>query len=206
MIRRKGLFILFEGIDGSGKSTQCDMLYSYADTKGIDCVKLYEPTGGEWGIKIRKMLSMGNPPPIDKQINLFIRDRADDVSMNIKPALDTGKTIIMDRYFYSNAAYQGCDKIPPEEIIRKNMELNFPIPDRVYFLDIDPERAIDRIKKRSTPDEMEIFEKLSFQQQVRKNFYSIIDDKFMVINGDDDPEKIFTKIADDFSALLKERL
>ena len=206
MIRRRGRFILFEGIDGSGKSTQCDMLYSYASAKGIDCIKLYEPTSGEWGIKIRKMLSMETPPPVDEQIDLFIRDRAEDVAQNIKPALDAGKTIIMDRYLYSNAAYQGCPEMPPEEIIRKNMELNFPIPDRVYFLDIDPERAIDRVKKRNTSGEMEIFEKLSFQQQVRKNFYSIIDEKFMVINGDDDPEKIFTKITEDFISILKERI
>ena len=206
MIRRRGRFILFEGIDGSGKSTQCDMLYSYAYAKGINCVKLYEPTRGEWGIKIRKMLSMDAPPPVEEQIDLFIRDRIEDVDQNIKPALDAGKTIIMDRYFYSNAAYQGCPEMPPEEIIRKNMDLNFPIPDRVYFLDIDPQTAIDRIKKRSTSGETELFEKLSFQQKVKKNYYSIIDEKFMTINGDDDPEKIFTKIADDFTMLLKERL
>lgn len=206
MMRRRGKFILFEGIDGSGKSTQCEMLYQYVLEKKLNCIKLSEPTTGEWGLKIRKMLSMDPPPPVEEQIDMFIKDRIEDVSKNIIPALSEGKIVIMDRYFYSNAAYQGSMKMPPEKIIQKNMELNFPVPDRVYFLDIDPESAIDRIKKRNTPSEMEIFEKLAFQKQVRKNFLSIINSKFMVINGENTKEKIFTSIVNDFISILEENL
>ena len=206
MMRKRGKFILFDGIDGSGKSTQCEMLYQYALQKHLNCIKLFEPTTGEWGLKIRKMLSMDTPPPVEEQINMFIKDRMEDVSKNINPALSEGKIIIMDRYFYSNAAYQGTSEMLPEKIIQKNIDLNFPIPDRIYFLDIDPEAGIERIKKRNTPDEMEIFEKLAFQQQVRENFLSIINSKFMVLNGENTREKIFTEIINDFTSVIGESL
>jgi len=200
----RGRFILFEGIDGAGKSTQCEMLYRFALEKDINCIKLFEPTEGEWGIKIRKMLSMEPPPPVEEQISMFIKDRIEDVLLNINPALESGKTIIMDRYFYSNAAYQGCAEMAPEEIIKRNTALNFPLPERVYFLDLDPEAAMDRIIKRSSSGKREIFEKVSFLQQVRKNFLSIRDERFMILDGSMDPEEIFPLIMKDFISLLKD--
>ena len=206
MMRKKSKFILFEGIDGSGKSTQSEMLYQYALQKNLNCIKLSEPTTGEWGLKIRKMLLMDKAPPVEEQIEMFIKDRMEDVLKNINPALSEGKIIIMDRYFYSNAAYQGTAEMPPEKIVQKNIDLNFPIPDRIYFLDIKPESGIDRIKKRNTPNEIEVFEKLAFQQQVRKNFMSIINDKFMILNGENTREKIFTEITNDFISIIGENL
>jgi dTMP kinase len=204
MNRNKGRFILFEGIDGSGKSTQCEMLYRFALGKKINSIKLSEPTGGEWGIKIRKMLSMEPPPPVEEQISMFIKDRVEDVLLNINPALERGKTIIMDRYFYSNAAYQGCAEMPPEEIIKRNMALNFPLPERVYFLDLDPETAMDRIIKRSSSGKREIFEKVSFLKQVRENFLSVMDERFLILDASMDPEEIFPLIIKDFISLLKD--
>ena len=96
--------------------------------------------------------------------------------------------------------------MPPEKIIQKNIDLNFPIPDRIYFLDINPEAGIERIKKRNVPNEIEVFEKLAFQQQVRKNFMSIINDKFMILNGENTREKIFTEITNDFISIIGESL
>lgn len=200
----KGKFILFEGIDGAGKSTQCDMLFAFALKRGINCIKLSEPTSGEWGTKIRKMLSMEPPPPVEEQINMFIKDRIEDVSLNINPALEAGKIIIMDRYFYSNAAYQGCAEMPPDEIIKRNMALNFPLPERVYFLDLDPESAMDRIVKRNSSGGREIFEKVSFLKQVRDNFLSISDEKFLILDGSKNAEDIFPVIMNDFISLIEE--
>jgi dTMP kinase len=109
----KNLFIVFEGIDGSGKSTQCDMLYEYIAGRGVNVKKLAEPTSGKWGTELRAMLKSSAPPPVETQIEMFIKDRIDDSEQNILPSLKSGATVVMDRYFYSNAAYQGVSGSPP---------------------------------------------------------------------------------------------
>jgi len=137
------MFIVFEGIDGSGKSTQCDLLYKYLLDNDVDAVRLLEPSNGEIGKKIRTILSGDIIPPVSKQVELFIKDRKDDVEKNILPALLDGKVVLMDRYYFSNAAYQGAQGIDPKTIIDKNLALDFPQPDIVYYLDIHPNAAME---------------------------------------------------------------
>ena len=194
-------FIVFEGIDGSGKSTQCDMLYRYIAGKGIDVKKLAEPTSGKWGTELRAMLKSSAPPPVETQIEMFIKDRIDDCKNNIFPCLNSGTTVVMDRYFYSNAAYQGVSGIAPAEIIDRNIREGFPLPQRVYFIDIPAETAMDRILKRNGSGNTELFEKREFLETVRSNFLSIADERFLIVNGDDSIENIFKKIKDDYERL-----
>lgn len=91
MLNRSGYFIVFEGIDGSGKSTLSSMTHEYLINSGVDSIKLFEPTSGKYGSEIRKLLSSATMPDTEKMIDLFILDRETDVAENIIPALGSGK-------------------------------------------------------------------------------------------------------------------
>lgn len=197
----KNKFIVFEGIDGSGKSTQCSLLYSYIASLNIPVKHLAEPTSGVYGQQIRKMLQSETPVSVDEQIRLFIEDRQQDFELNIKPCMEQGKTIVMDRYFYSNAAYQGSSLISPEDIIRKNIDKGFPLPDRVYYIDIDPAEAMRRITARSASGKTELFEKKTFLEGVRKNFLHMADERFLKIDGNASQDEIFHIIKNDYLLL-----
>jgi len=199
----KNKFIVFEGIDGSGKSTQCALLHKFILSMNIPVRHLVEPTSGEYGQKIRKILQSNSQIPVDEQIRLFIEDRQQDFDLNIKPCIEDKITIVMDRYFYSNAAYQGSDKITPEDIIRQNIDRGFPKPDRVYFIDIDPSEAMRRIEARNGSGKTELFEKKSFLENVRKNFSSITDSNFLKVEGNMNQDKIFQIIKDDYLTLIR---
>lgn len=196
------MFIVFEGIDGAGKSTQCTRLYNYIAASGTRAVRLAEPTDGPWGRKIREALRSGSALTRDEQVELFIRDRMDDCSINIKPNMEQGVTIVMDRYFYSNAAYQGMEGLSPQRIIGMNLEHGFPLPDRVYFIDLEAGRAMSRVKSRSG-ENTELFEKQSFLEKVRDNFLSIADSRFLVVDGSLAEDDIFRIIKEDYDRLTR---
>ncbi|MCL1912112.1 MAG: dTMP kinase [Leptospirales bacterium] len=180
-MNRKGYFICFEGIDGSGKSTQAALLASAMKARGIDCVSLAEPSDGAYGLEIRKMLSKDSLPAVERQVELFILDRADDAQRNIMPALSTGKTVIIDRYYFSNAAYQGAMGLDCAFILEENRKRSFPEPDIVFLIDVSPEEALERIKSRSGITDT--FEKKEFLAKVRNIFLQIADPRFVLIDG-----------------------
>jgi dTMP kinase len=194
-------FFVFEGIDGSGKSTQCDLLFGHVMSEGLPAVRLAEPTDGEWGRRIRSMLKGNNMAPAEEQLELFLMDRKDDAGKNIIPALEAKKIVIMDRYYFSNAAYQGAAGIPPERVILENRRISVPEPDRVYLIDIFPEIALQRIAGRNGMKEF--FERESFLKAVREIFLSIADKdkRFLIIDGMMQADTIFTIIKADFEAL-----
>ena len=199
----KSKFIVFEGIDGSGKSTQSLLLYDYISSLNIPVRLLAEPTGSRYGQKIKKMLQSGKAVPVEEQIHLFIEDRRYDLKNNIMPCMSDGITIVMDRYFYSNAAYQGSRDISPSEIIQMNLDRGFPVPDRVYYIDLPPVLAMERIIARNGRGNTEMFEKVAFLEKVRENFNSVKDNRFLNINGNMAPEKIFRIIQKDFLSMFR---
>ncbi len=196
------LFLVLEGIDGSGKSTQASLLHEYFLKNRIDAVKLCEPTNGKWGRQIREMLRHGNAPDPEKQNELFIRDREEDVKKNILPSLDKNATVIMDRYFYSNAAYQGASGLSPEAILRQNMEMGFPVPDRVYFIDISPRTAVERIRSRSSGSP-ELFERLEFLERVREIYLTFQSDNFIIEDGERPEQAVIDDIVNDLTQMFK---
>jgi dTMP kinase len=180
----RALFIAFEGIDGSGKSTLCELVHGHYVSLGFSPVRLREPTEGQWGRRIRELLKGPAMPDVAVQLELFLNDREEDVRMNLAPALGQGKMVLMDRYYYSNAAYQGALGIPPESIIEQNRKRGFPEPDRVYLLDIAPEEALRRIRHRNGGGKGgDAFERMYFLEKVREIYLSIADDKFRVMDG-----------------------
>ena len=173
----KGKFIIIEGIDGCGKSTLIENLRKHFS----DAVFLREPTNGQFGTIIRKKLSSDDILDADEMLELFLSDRAEDCEVNIFPALNSEKIVIMDRYYYSNAAYQGAMGLDCEAIIRNNIKRGFAVPDAVLYLDIAPEEALKRIRSRSLDSEQ--YEKLSFLEKVDSIYKKIADDRFYFIDG-----------------------
>ena len=165
-----GILIAFEGIDGTGKSTQCRMLGEYLSGKGISNISLAEPTKGEWGLKIRRLLSQGrNGVSPEEELQWFLNDRKEDVELNINPALKAGKVVLMDRYYYSTAAYQGALGFDPQKI-RKDNEKFAPLPDRVLIFHNPPEKSLQRIE--ISRGEKSAFEKRDYLIDVQNIFKS----------------------------------
>ena len=105
----QGILIIFEGIDGSGKSSQAQRVTHWLKEKGLPVVSFSEPTAGKYGQKLREIMHYGrhNITP-QEELDLFLKDREEDVQNNILPALRQSYIIVMDRYYYSNMAYQGA--------------------------------------------------------------------------------------------------
>jgi dTMP kinase len=194
------LFLVFEGIDGSGKSLQSEFLFRHVVSKGFLTVRLSEPTEGEWGRRIREMIRNDTMIPAIEQHRLFLKDRKDDVEKNILPALNEKRIVIMDRYYYSNAAYQGALGLPPDWIIQENRDMNVPEPDRIYLIDIPPDVALRRIAGRNR--RKDIFESETFLKRVREIFCSLVNEKFLIIDGCLGVEEIFDVIKADFDMLV----
>ena len=193
----KNFFIVFEGIDGSGKSTQAKLLFDYLKKHNYDAVFFSEPSSGEYGQLIRKELASQKELDANYILNLFIKDRQDDVNNNILPSLNEGKIVILDRYYYSNAAYQGAMNLDTETILQQNIMQNFPKPDRVYLIDISVKTAMERINARLS-DSKEIFEKFPFLEKVKANYSKLIDESFLVVNAERSIEDIHREIVEDF--------
>lgn len=197
---RLPLFILFEGIDGSGKSTLSDLIYQHYKNMGVSTVKLMEPTDGVWGQRIREMLNGTEIPSPEEQLELFICDREDDMRRNILPSLKRNKMIIMDRYYYSTAAYQGAMGLSPEYVLNENVRRGFPKPDRVYLIDIEPEKSLKRIADRQAGDNGDLFEKRRFLEQVRHIYLSIADESFCILDGDAGIDELSEKVKLDIES------
>jgi dTMP kinase len=167
---KRGFLIVFEGIDGTGKSTQCELLAKSLSERNMLNIALAEPTRGTWGTKIRKLLSEGRQGiSPQEELSWFVNDRKEDIELNIMPALQDNKVVLMDRYYFSTAAYQGALGLDPEQIRLEN-ETFAPIPDRVLIFLTSPETCLERIE--SSRDQKSAFEKLDYLQNVQEIFKS----------------------------------
>lgn len=181
------MFIVLEGIDGTGKSTQSQMLADWLTKQGHDVIKSREPTDGPWGKKLRESATTGRLSP-DEEVDYFIKDRQEHVKEMIQPALDAGKVVILDRYYFSMMAYQGARGFDPSEIRRRNEEFA-PKPDHLFILDLDVDTAITRIGGRG--DTANEFEKRDSLQKCRDIFLSLKDEPFAhVIDTNQSLEKV----------------
>lgn len=162
-----GVFIVFEGLDGAGKTTQIQLLCERLEQAGYQVVRLKEPTDGPWGQKIRHLAQGGRRHVSPKtELTWFLEDRRQDVDQNICPALARGQIVVLDRYYFSTMAYQGARGLDPE-YIRQCNEAFAPPPDLLILLDISPAQGLQRLQRDRKPDE---FEQLAYLQQVAAQF------------------------------------
>lgn len=200
MMLNRGYLIAFEGIDGTGKSTQCGLLVSYLEQRGFSVLRLREPTDGPWGQKIRSLLKdgRGDVTP-EEELQLFINDRREDVELNIEPALQDKKIVVIDRYYFSTAAYQGAIGFDPAAICKEN-ESFAPRPDRVFIFTGSLDASFDRI--REGRGEFSSFEKREYLEKVQKIFDSFEGEHVSRIDSDRSVEDVHKSIVDDVDRLL----
>jgi dTMP kinase len=195
-----GHFFAFEGLDGSGKSTQARLLSErLAASGGPKPLLLREPSSGPTGQAIRERLS-GNGPGLDPQseMELFLADRAWDAENNILPALRLGRPVIIDRYVLSNVAYQGArGLIPIEAIFSANAA--FPVPDLTFLLEIPPETAWGRIKARGPL--VDNFESLDYLKKVKAVYDSLSWPGLTRIPAELPPETVHGRVLSALSGL-----
>ncbi|RLF61419.1 MAG: dTMP kinase [Thermoplasmata archaeon] len=168
------MFIVFEGIDGAGKGTQAKMLAFWLRKRGYEVFLTKEPTNGEVGKLIKKILKKDEINPRSIAL-LFAADRAEHVD-RIKKELDMGKIVLSERYLLSSLAYQGASGLELEWIYEIN---KFAIkPDLTIYLDIPPEVGLKRIKSR---DLREFFERVEFLVKVREIYHTLINKEENII-------------------------
>lgn len=155
----RGRLIVFEGIDGTGKSTQIQLLARYLRARGIEVITDFEPTRGEWGMKVRNAALSGERLSIEDEIDCLLQDRREHVRDLIEPALNAGKWVLLDRYYLSMMAYQGASGANVEEIREWNEDFA-TVPDVAFWLDIPIETALQRMAERG--NEHDAFENEPF--------------------------------------------
>jgi dTMP kinase len=176
----KGLLIVFEGIDGSGKTTQAKTLLRRLRARGIAAVFFREPTGGRWGREIRRKALRRDSLTPGEELELFVKDRREDVAKNLGPALAAGKVVVLDRYYLSTIAYQGAKGLDPGRIRRMN-ETFAPKPDLVFILDVEAGTGLSRIGDRKRKEEL--FEREDYLDKVGELFNGFRGRKIIHIDG-----------------------
>jgi len=169
------LFLVFEGIDGAGKSTQVETLAARLEGLGRVVRRLVEPTDGPAGREIRQRARHGPPLGAQEELDLFLTDRRTNVERNVLPALERGEVVIQDRYYFSTAAYQPTRAelgLTPADVVALHREWA-PLPDAVLWLDLPVEAGLARVERRGAGD---AFEREDRQRAVRENFQALAAD------------------------------
>ena len=206
----KGFFITFEGVEGSGKSTQINLLAERLEENGKEVVLTREPGGTKLGEKIRDLLLDPDNIDIDDraEILLYAADRAQHVKKKIIPALNEGKIVLADRYFDSNIAYQGYGRKLEMKMVRKINEwvIRDVWPDLTILLDIDPKLGLERARNLSSDKKGDRLEQeiITFYENVRQGYLDLAEEenRFVKINGKQKARQINSEIFQ----IVKERL
>ncbi len=191
-----GLFLTFEGIDGSGKSTQCKRLAEALRMEGQDVVLTREPGGSKGAEEIRRMVLEGDPDKwsAETEILLFTAARRDHLERTIEPALSAGKVVICDRFADSTRMYQGLSRGDLRSTVDQLHTLMIGRePDLTLLIDMDPATGLSRAKGRQgTEERFEDFG-LGLQEKMRAGFLSLareFSNRFRVVDGAQDIDTV----------------
>ncbi len=203
-----GKFISFEGGDGSGKSTQINLLKEYLEAKGYEVVLSREPGGTDIGEKIREIiLDVENKEMTDEaEALLYAAARAQHVGQLVMPALKEGKVVILDRFIDSSLVYQGMARGLGVDEVRSINEFGTKklLPDLSFYLDLHAEVGLDRKKEQAKLDRLETAG-LSFHEKVRDGYLSLADgekERFVVLDASESIEEIQDKIRESIDRVL----
>lgn len=209
----KGCFITFEGIDGSGKTTQIRLLYEFLQREGYPAILTREPGGTQIGDKIRHLLlDPENREMEDRtEVLLYAASRAQHVEEVIRPAVEAGKIVLCDRFVDASLAYQGYGPSKPLRDIQKINEYATLglTPDRTYMLFLSLEESRKRLHLRFSgtegPDRIEM-KPTDYHSRVWQGFMEIAQEessRIRTVNANRTIEEIQTEIQEDFLAYLK---
>ncbi len=192
-MRKTGVLIVIEGIDGAGKSTQARGLVRRLRARGFDAIVFREPTGGRWGKEIRRRAKTAGSLTPEQELDLFLKDRKDNVERHLAPSLAEGRIVVLDRYYFSSIAYQGAKGLDPARIRRLNERFAIR-PDLVFILDLGPGLGLARIGSRKTRDAL--FEREGYLRKVRRIFRSFRGRLFVPVDARQDRLAIAKVILD----------
>lgn len=198
MSEKKGKFIVIEGLDGSGKTTQISLLQQHLTERGRRVFVTAEPTDSSTGKIIREALSGTVKRSPAEMAALFVLDR---IGHNIDPVsginkmLEDGYDVICDRYYYSSFAYQGSESDFNWVL---SMNIGCPEirrPDLCIFLDLDPDRCIGRLAGRSTTEIYEKKEKLEKFRETYRRVFKMLRDPVAVVDASESVDKAAESVA-----------
>ena len=179
---KKGIFIVIEGLDGSGKTTQAGLLAKKLSQK-YNVLLTAEPSRGKIGTFIRQgCLYEEERLPTEAEALLFAADRIEHLQKEVKPALDEGKLVICDRYIYSSLAYQGSAGLSLAWI--ETINARALQPDFSIFIDVDPERVLERLQRKKS-----VMETLETQRKVREVYLKFVEKGELIRVDGDKPKK-----------------
>lgn len=182
-----GTFIVVEGADGAGTTTQSKKL-----AEEIDAYWTYEPTGNKIGRKVDELISSEDYSPETVALG-FAADRMVHLEEEIIPRLEKGETVVCDRYYHSSIVYQptmGAEQSWVETLNKAVLK-----PDKTFILDISADEGMERVENRGRDGN--IFEKLNFQQEVvlrYKQLHSRLEEETIIIDGSRSKKKVFDSI------------
>ncbi|MEX0337833.1 MAG: dTMP kinase [Arenibacterium sp.] len=194
------MFLTFEGIDGSGKSTQARLLADMVEATGREVVLTREPGGSAGAEEIRALVLEGDPArwSAETEILLFTAARRDHMERRILPALAEGKVVICDRFADSTRLYQGLSRGDLRSIVDQLHDLMIQRePDLTLLIDMDPETGLSRaLSRKGTEERFEDFG-LELQTKMRQGFLDLaaeFPERFRVIDGNRDVQSIAAEV------------
>jgi len=206
---RPGLWITLEGGDGSGKTTQAEILEQWLKDAGKTVLRTREPGGSEVGQLIREIVlhHRGDIAPRAEAL-LYAADRAHHVATVVQPALERGEIVLQDRYLDSSVAYQGAGRVLDGDEVR-DLSLwatEGALPDLTLLLDLDPAVARQRLDSADKPFDRLEAEKIDFHTRVRQAFLGLADaepDRFLAVDAAASADVIAQAIRDRVSTLIR---
>ncbi|MEM9129065.1 MAG: dTMP kinase [Pseudomonadota bacterium] len=206
---QSGLFITFEGIDGSGKSTQTRLLADHLRNNGRDVILTREPGGSEGAEDIRKLLLEGATDrwSAETELLLFMAARRDHLERLINPAVEAGQIVICDRFVDSTRMYQGLSRGDLRQAV--DMLHNLMIgkePDLTVLIDLDPEVGLKRALSRGGEEERFEAFGVNLQAKMRQGFLALAEefsDRFVIVDGNRTVEEIASDVRSHVDAALQ---
>jgi dTMP kinase len=190
--------VAFEGIDGAGKTTQVGLLATELTSRGWTVVRTKEPTDGPHGRRLRASATTGRLPA-EEELDLFLRDREEHVATLIVPALERGHAVLVDRYYWSTAAYQGARGLDPDAILTRNAAFA-PLPDVVVLLDVDPAVGVARVRRRDTAENL--FERQDALTAARRIFLAHVQPPVVCIDGSGPIDRVAADVTQAVTAAI----
>jgi dTMP kinase len=197
------MFVTFEGLDGSGKSTQAEVLRKHLEESGREVVATREPGGTKLGEQIRELLLGGTDISPWAEAALFAAARAELVAEVIRPALQRGADVVCDRYLDSSLAYQGIARgLGVERVLALNMDaIRGLLPDVTFLLLIDPAEAANRSGEASDRIEREGAEFLGEVDKAYRELGSIFEGRIVTLDGSKPADEIAKEVRDKLPGL-----